>query len=99
GELARARAEAASAPSMTAARVDADAGFRSVLCLGARARHVPVFRALVEARGGRFAHAAGLVDEPVDRLAPLLADADLVVIQAGYVCSDARRAAERHCER
>jgi len=97
GELARTRAEGAPAPVAPPGRVAAEGGFRSVLCLGIRARHVADFRAWVEARGGRFAHAAGLVGEPLDQLAPLLAEADLVVIQAGYVCSDARRAAEQHC--
>jgi hypothetical protein len=73
-------------------------GARCVLFVGGRARQLPACRALVEARGERFEHAGGSPAE-VEDLHGLLAQAGLVVVQAGYVCRDALEAIRAHCTR
>ncbi len=70
-----------------------------VLCIGGRARQVPVYRELVERRGGRFTHVEGTSAECLGDLARRLGDADVVILQAGYVCQGACRAVETHCAR
>lgn len=72
---------------------------RNVLCVGGRTRQLPQYRALVERNGGRFAHAGGSVDDDPDALGELLDAADLVILQAGYVCLHACRIVEAHCAR
>ena len=72
---------------------------RRVLCVGGRARQVPIYRELVERGGGTFTHVDGA---GVDRLPDLqrsLAGADLVILQPGYVCQGACRVVEAHCHR
>ena len=71
----------------------------AVLCVGGRARQVPVYRALIEQAGGRFAHVDGAAPDCLCELATRLADADLVILQPGYVCAGVCRAVETHCAR
>ena len=77
----------------------ADLAARRVLCVGGRARQVPVYRELVERGGGRFDHVDGADPSCLPRLRLSLADADLVILQPGYVCQGACRAVEQHCAR
>ena len=70
---------------------------RCVLCVGGRARQVPVYRELIERRGGRFLHVDGAGVDCLADLRQALAVADLVILQPGYVCRDACRAVEAHC--
>ncbi|MEP6505732.1 MAG: DUF2325 domain-containing protein [Betaproteobacteria bacterium] len=72
---------------------------RGVLCVGGRARQMPVYQALVERRGGRFLHVDGADESSLDRLGAALDAADLVILQPGYVCQGACLAVERHCAR
>ena len=72
---------------------------RRVLCVGGRARQIPVYRELVERGGGRFDHVDGADPSCLPRLRLSLADADLVILQPGFVCQGACRAVEQHCAR
>ena len=72
---------------------------RHVLCVGGRARQVPVYREFVERGGGRFDHVDGADPSSLPRLRLALADADLVILQPGYVCQGACRVVEQHCAR
>ena len=72
---------------------------RRVLCVGGRARQMPVYRELVERGGGRFDHVDGADPACLARLRLSLADADLVILQPGYVCQGACRVVEQHCAR
>jgi len=74
-------------------------GGASVLCIGLRTRQLPACRTLVERAGGRFTHANGTAGDDPALLERLLADAAIVLLQAGYVCRDACLAVSRHCER
>ncbi len=68
-----------------------------VLCVGGRARQVPVYRDLVERGGGRFMHIDGAAAESLPALRHALADADLVVLQPAFACQGACRLVESHC--
>lgn len=70
---------------------------RRVLCVGGRARQIPVYRALAERHGAVLEHVDGSSDDDRSRLESLLARADAVILQAGYACQGACRAVERHC--
>jgi len=83
--------------SPTAAAAGTEAAMRRVLCVGGRARQVPVYRELVERAGARFDHVDGADPSCLPRLAAALADADLVILQPGYVCQGACNVVERHC--
>jgi hypothetical protein len=72
---------------------------RRVLCVGGRARQMPVYRELVERSGGRFDHVDGADPGCLPQLRLALADADLVILQPGYVCQGACRVVEQHCAR
>ena len=86
------RLAAAGAPPSTAAA-------RRVLCVGGRARQVPVYRDLVEGRGARFDHVDGADPACLERLRLALAAADLVILQPRYACQGACRLVEQHCAR
>jgi len=58
-----------------------------------------VYRALVERDGGRLAHIDAADPSCLPQLVLALAQADLVVLQPGYVCQDACRAVDAHCRR
>jgi hypothetical protein len=70
-----------------------------VLCVGGRARQVPIYRELVERRGGRFAHVDGVDSRCLPGLRQALAEADFVILQPGYACQGACQAVEAHCAR
>ena len=70
---------------------------RRVLCVGGRGRQMPLYQALVEERGGRFAQVGGADGADLAQLRRALADADLVVLQPRYVCQAACRLVEVHC--
>ena len=70
-----------------------------VLCVGGRARQVPIYRELVERRGGRFAHVDGVDGDCLPGLRQALAETDLVILQPGYVCQGACQEVEAHCAR
>jgi hypothetical protein len=72
---------------------------RRILCVGGRARQMPVYQALVERGGGRFDHVDGADPGCLPQLRLALADADLVILQPGYVCQGACRVVEQHCAR
>ena len=72
---------------------------RRVLCVGGRARQIPVYRELVERGGDRFDHVDGADPACLPRLRLSLADADLMILQPGYVCQGACRVVEQHCAR
>lgn len=81
----------------------ADAGValhhRRVLCVGGRARQVPVYRQLVERAGGRFTHVDGSSPDALPALRRALADADLVILQPAYATQGTCKAVESHCDR
>ena len=89
-------ARSVAAPSLPA--VPALAG-RRVLCVGGRARQVPIYREIVERGGGRFAHVDGLAAEGLAGLRRALAEADLVILQPRYICRGACETAASHCAR
>ena len=70
-----------------------------VLCVGGRARQIPVYRTLVERRGGSFTHVDGVSADCVPQLRCLLAQADLVILQPGYACMVVCQEVESHCAR
>ena len=61
----------------------------AVLCVGGRARQMPVYRALVERAGGSFGHVDGAAQTACRSCTARLAAADLVILQPGYVCASA----------
>jgi len=68
-----------------------------VLCVGGRARQVPVYREMVERCGGRFTHVDGATPDGLHALQRALREADLVVLQPAYACQGACRLVESHC--
>jgi hypothetical protein len=70
-----------------------------VLCVGGRARQVPVYRELVERRGGHLVHLDGSTPDGLAALPRHLAEADVVILQAGFACDRACRMVETHCRR
>jgi hypothetical protein len=74
-------------------------GQRNVLCVGGRTAIVPVYRRLVEARGGRFLHHDGGEEDKLGALDATLAAADLVICQAGCVSHNAYWRVKDHCKR
>lgn len=66
--------------------------------MDARAR-CPIYRELVERGGGHFFHVDGADAHSLPPLRRALADADLVILQPGYVCQGACQTVEAHCAR
>jgi chaperonin cofactor prefoldin len=58
---------------------------RRVLCIGGRTGLIDHYRRLVEASGGRFLHHDGGQEENEHRIDAIVAGADAVVCQTGYV--------------
>ena len=87
--------------ALRAASSSPDAGRLAlrVLCVGGRARQVPVYRELVERDGGPFAHVDAADPTCLPGLRRALADADVVILQPGYVCQGACRVVDEHCRR
>lgn len=71
----------------------------SVLCVGGRSGHVPLYRELVERHGGCFAHHDGGLEDNPHRLDAQLAAADLVVCQSGCLNHNAYKRVKAHCKR
>jgi hypothetical protein len=71
----------------------------SVLCVGGRSGHVPLYRELVERRGGSFVHHDGGLEDNPRRLEAQLAAADLVVCQAGCLNHNAYARVKAHVKR
>ena len=76
-----------------------DLGARSILCVGGRSGHIPIYRDLVERHGGRFAHHDGGIEDSTQRLGASLAAADLVICQAGCLNHNAYGIVKDHCKR
>ena len=74
-------------------------GDRAVLCVGGRPASVPLYRHIVERRGGRFLHHDGGEEHGVHRLDATLSAADLVICQTGCVSHDAYWRVKDHCKR
>lgn len=71
----------------------------SVLCVGGRSGHVPLYRELVERHGGIFVHHDGGLEDNPRRLDAQLAAADLVVCQSGCLNHNAYSRVKEHCKR
>lgn len=71
----------------------------SVLCVGGRSGHVPMYRDLVERHGGCFSHHDGGVEDNLHRLDAQLAAADLVLCQSGCLNHNAYSRVKEHCKR
>ena len=83
------------APAVPMIRLDA----RSVLCVGGRSGHIPLYRDLVERHGGRFMHHDGGLEDSTRRLDANLAAADLVICQTGCLSHNAYWLVKEHCKR
>lgn len=86
-------------PAATVSQPGAALEQRKVLCVGGRTASVPVYRRLVEARGGRFLHHDGGEEDKLGQLDATLAAADLVICQAGCVSHNAYWRVKDHCKR
>ena len=71
----------------------------SVLCVGGRSGHVPLYRELVERHGGIFVHHDGGLEDNPRRLDAQLAAADLVFCQTGCLNHNAYARVKEHCKR
>ena len=72
---------------------------KAVLCVGGRPGAVPVYRKLVEAKGGRFLHHDGGTEESSLRLEASLTAADLVICQTGCISHNAYWRVKDYCRR
>lgn len=72
---------------------------KSVLCVGGRTASVPVYRRVIEVKGGRFAHHDGGEKQTSAQLDASLAAADLVICQTGCVSHEAYWRVKDHCKR
>ena len=72
---------------------------RHVVCVGGRARQMPVYSDLVARAGGRFSHVDGVDVDCLPGLRRALDEADLVILQPGYACRGACEIVEAHCAR
>ncbi len=78
---------------------DLDLCSRRVLFVGGRNRQCKHFRALVEKRNGEFIHHDGGLEESRQRLATLLARADMVLCPLDCISHDAMNRIKRDCKR
>ncbi|HDK37763.1 MAG TPA: DUF2325 domain-containing protein [Thiolapillus brandeum] len=78
---------------------DLDLCNRCVLFVGGRNRQCAHFRALVEKRNGEFIHHDGGLEESRQRLATLLARADMVLCPLDCISHDAMNRIKRDCKR
>ncbi|WP_456406630.1 DUF2325 domain-containing protein [Thiolapillus sp.] len=78
---------------------DLDLCNRCVLFVGGRNRQCAHFRALVEQRNGEFIHHDGGLEESRQRLATLLARADMVLCPLDCISHDAMNRIKRDCKR
>ena len=86
-------------PAAEAAESAESLSARAALCVGGRSAVVPVYRRLVESRGGRFSHHDGGDEDNVQRLDAMLSAADLVICQTGCISHNACWRVKDHCKR
>lgn len=72
---------------------------KAILCVGGRTANVPVYKRLIEVRGGRFVHHDGGEKQTSTQLDASLAAADLVICQTGCVSHEAYWRVKDHCKR
>jgi hypothetical protein len=72
---------------------------RQVLCVGGRTSSIPVYREVIEDRGGSFVHHDGGEEDKASRLASQLQAADLVICQVGCISHGAYWRVKEHCKR
>jgi len=60
---------------------------------------IPVYRELIEDKGGRFLHRDGGEEDKAGQLGPMLQSADLVICQVGYISHNAYWRVKEHCKR
>lgn len=87
--------EACDSPPELTARFDD----KSVLCVGGRARSVPLYRQWIEAAGGQFAHHDGGQHDNLIQLQAKLEAADIVICQTTYCSHNAYWQVKSHCKR
>lgn len=72
---------------------------RSVLCVGGRTTGVPIYRKVIERRGGNFVHHDGGCEENLNRLVRQLHAAEIVICQVGCISHSAYFHVKDHCKR
>ncbi len=72
---------------------------KMVLYVGGRSNMVPLYRQLVEERGGRFSHHDGGREDSRQQLPRLLSGADVVLCPVDCVSHDACKQVKRICKR
>jgi chaperonin cofactor prefoldin len=72
---------------------------RCVLCIGGRTGLVNGYCRLVEAKGGRFLHHDGGQEESLHRIDAIVASADAVICQSGYVSHAAYQRLKEACKK
>jgi hypothetical protein len=70
-----------------------------VLCVGGRTSSIPVYREVIEDRGGSFVHHDGGEEDKASRLTSQLQAADVVICQVGCISHDAYWRVKEHCKR
>lgn len=74
-------------------------GKKTVLCVGGRHGNVANYRNVIEQAGGHFTHHDGGVEDNQNALDAILAAADLVVCQTGYISHNAYWRVKDFCKR
>jgi len=72
---------------------------RAVLCVGGRTGGIPVYREVIEHKGGRFLHHDGGDEERAAQLGQHLQAADVVICQVGCISHNAYWRVKEHCKR
>lgn len=72
---------------------------RAVLCVGGRTAGIPVYREVIEHRGGRFLHHDGGDEDRLAQLGGHLQAADVVICQVGCISHNAYWRVKDHCKR
>lgn len=72
---------------------------RNILCVGGRTGMIDRYRRLVESSGARFMHHDGGQEETLHRIDDVVAGADIVLCQAGYVSHSAYWRVKEACKR
>lgn len=72
---------------------------RSVLCVGGRTTGIPIYREVIERRGGNFVHHDGGCEENASRLKRQLQAAEIVICQVGCISHSAYWRVKEHCKR
>lgn len=72
---------------------------RSILCVGGRAKHYPIYRHLVEASGGRLMTFHGNANDSIDQLLEQLEEADMLICPVDCVNHEAYFTTKHYCKR